>query len=236
MLISILIPTLNEEQGIKKTIDQIPRNKLSELGYDVEVLIVDGDSTDNTRRIATESGARVILEKRKGYGRAYKTGLREAKGDIIVTLDADGTYPAELIPDYLTKFLEHKVDFMTINRFSSMEPGAMSLSHRLGNAILSFTMRKLYSINVDDSQSGMWVMRNTFIKAIILRSDDMSMSEEIKIIAFRYFRAIEVMGKYYQRAGTAKLDTFRHGWHNLQYLFSFKKYLHKSLTSSQRWA
>ena len=100
-LISVIIPALNEEDGIEKTISSIPKKKLSELGYGLEIIVVDGNSSDLTTQIATQMGARVVHEKRKGYGRAYKTGFSEAKGDILVTLDADATYPAELIPDYL---------------------------------------------------------------------------------------------------------------------------------------
>src|SRR5437867_13251114 len=98
-LVSVIIPTLNEEEGIKQTISAIPKEKLSDQGYDLQILVVDGCSTDLTRDVAESLGANVISEKRKGYGRAYKTGFREARGDIIVTLDGDGTYPAELVPD-----------------------------------------------------------------------------------------------------------------------------------------
>src|SRR4249919_2871302 len=94
-LISIIIPALNEEDGIEKTIRSIPKKRLSELGYNLEIIIIDGNSTDLTRGIAGRMGTRVVLEKRKGYGRAFKTGFSEAKGEILITLDADGTYPAE---------------------------------------------------------------------------------------------------------------------------------------------
>jgi hypothetical protein len=143
-LISIIIPTLNEEDGIEKTITSIPKYKLSELGYNFEIIIIDGNSTDLTREIAERLGARVVLEKRKGYGRAFKTGFSEAKGDILVTLDADGTYPAELIPDYIQELREKGLDFITTNRFSNMQSGAMDLYHKFGNDILSLLMRLIY--------------------------------------------------------------------------------------------
>ena len=75
-LISIIIPTLNEQSGIEKTIKSIPKSVIRDkLGYEVEIIIVDGDSIDSTREIASKMGARVIIEKRKGYGRACKSGL-----------------------------------------------------------------------------------------------------------------------------------------------------------------
>ena len=101
MKISIIIPTLNEELGIGKVIDSIPKMK------DTEIIVIDGNSKDKTREIAQSKGAHVIIEKRKGYGRAYKTGFQNAKGDIIVTLDADDTYPADRIP-YLVNMLKEE--------------------------------------------------------------------------------------------------------------------------------
>ena len=75
-LISIIIPALNEEYGIRKTISGIPLNELRDtLGYDVEILVIDGNSTDLTRNVALKNGAQVIIEDRPGYGRAYKTGF-----------------------------------------------------------------------------------------------------------------------------------------------------------------
>ena len=84
-VISFIIPTLNEEVGLKKTLDSIPRDQILQLGkYLVEIIIVDSNSIDSTRDVALASGARVIVEK-KGYGRAYKTGFSVSSGDLIVS-------------------------------------------------------------------------------------------------------------------------------------------------------
>ncbi|HYZ94896.1 MAG TPA: glycosyltransferase family 2 protein, partial [Nitrososphaeraceae archaeon] len=94
-MISVIIPALNEELGIRNTISSIPLKEIRDtFGYDVEILVIDGNSTDQTRDVARKAGAQVIVEKQRGYGRAYKTGFAAARGDIIVTLDADNTYPA----------------------------------------------------------------------------------------------------------------------------------------------
>src|SRR6188472_2063500 len=116
-IISIIIPALNEQDGIRKTISSIPRLKMLELGYEMEILVVDGISTDLTEKISLGLGARVIHEVRSGYGRAYKTGFAAARGDIIITLDADATYPAELIPTYVQQLNDKSLDFITMNRF-----------------------------------------------------------------------------------------------------------------------
>ena len=84
-------PFKNEEEAIEPTIDSIPTGWCKDL----EIMIVDGNSSDRTRELALKKGARVHLEERKGYGRAYRTGFDVAKNDIIVTMDADCTYPAE---------------------------------------------------------------------------------------------------------------------------------------------
>ena len=169
-----------------------------------------------------KKGHKYLLKKEKDMAGVTKQDLT-LNGEIIVTLDADGTYPAELIPEYIQQLNEKNMDFITVNRFSEIENGAMSLLHRFGNKILSSVMRLLYSVDVKDSQSGMWIMRRSFVKGINLKSDDMSLSEEIKIIAFKFFRSVELDGKYFKRTGTAKLDTIKHGWYNLLYLFHYKE-------------
>jgi dolichol-phosphate hexosyltransferase len=225
-LISVIIPALNEEFGIQKTISSIPVTEIRDtLGYNVEILVIDGNSTDLTRDAARKAGAQVIVEKQPGYGRAYKTGFAAAKGHIIITLDADNTYPAELIPKYLKQIYEYNADFITINRFANMEEGSMSFTRQTGNKMLALLISLLYSISIKDSQSGMWLMKKTFLSKIHLKSDDMSMSEEIKIIAFKFFSSLEVDGVYRKRTGAAKLNIIQHGWKNMKYLFEYRKYL-----------
>jgi len=231
-LVSIIIPTLNEEAGIERTIHSVPKKRLSELGYNLEIIIVDGNSTDLTREIAERMGAKVILDKRRGYGRAFKTGFSEAKGDILVTLDADLTYPAELIPEYIQVLNEKGLDFITTNRFSKMQSGAMDAYHKFGNDVLSLFMRLLYSVEVRDSQSGMWIMSRDFIQRINIVSDGFSMSEEIKIIAFTFFKALELDGRYYRRLGKVKLATFSDGWRNLKYLLQYRSLMKNAVKSN----
>src|SRR5689334_14104142 len=101
---SVVIPTLNEGKSIGGVLDEIPEGVL-------EVLVVDGNSADDTQDIARAKGARVIVEPRKGYGRAYKTGFLEAKGDFIATLDGDLTYPAERIAELGDQLVAEGLDF-----------------------------------------------------------------------------------------------------------------------------
>lgn len=227
--VSVIIPTLNEQVGIEKTLKSIQLSAIKEMtGYDVELIVIDGQSTDLTREIASRLGARVIIERRKGYGRACKTGFEAATGEILITIDADNTYPTDCIPGYLHELQRGGLDFITINRFPLMEAGAMSLTRRIGNKILTFTLKLLYSVDIKDSQSGMWIMKGEFISQIRLFSDEMSLSEEIKIIAFKFFRAKELVGRYSARSGSAKLKAFKDGFKNLKFLFDYRKRLQDS--------
>lgn len=222
--VCFVIPTLNEEEAIGPTLDTIPLDELA-ASYTVEVLIVDGDSEDRTREIAEDWGARVIVETRPGYGRAYKTGFAEAKGDLVVTGDADGTYPFELTPDLIALVEDEGYDFVTTDRFAEMEPGAMSPKHRFGNWVLSTGCKVLFGATFDDSQSGMWVFRRSILDEIELTDDGMPLSEEIKIEAFRHseLEATEVGIPYRERIGDVKLESWNDGVKNL--LFLFKKRL-----------
>ena len=146
--VTVLLPTRNEEEAIGMTLDAIPRDWCEEL----EILIVDGSSTDRTRELALERGARVHLEPRRGYGRAYRTGFEVAKGDIIVTMDADCTYPAEKIPELVRKLLDEELEFITCDRLTLAEEGAMSGLHGFGNWVLSFTARLLFMYGIKASR------------------------------------------------------------------------------------
>ncbi|MHC1627405.1 MAG: glycosyltransferase family 2 protein [Candidatus Nezhaarchaeales archaeon] len=216
--ISIVIPTLNEAEGIRETISRIPMEKLKNAGFEVEIIVVDGGSRDGTDRIAKELGARVIYEPRRGYGRAYKTGFSAATGNIIVTLDGDASYPPEVIPQLVKLMLDNNLDFITTQRIP--EPGSMSLINRFGNYVLSLITRILFRINLKDSQSGMWVIRKDALKDIMPRSDGMEFSEEIKIKAYLCGKKVyEHPIQYRKRVGKPKLRRFRDGLRNLVYLF-----------------
>ena len=218
-LVSIVIPTLNEAYGIKKTIERIPIDELKDMGYDCEIIVVDGGSTDGTIEIAKSLGAKVIMEHRRGYGRAYKTGLSHVKGDIIITLDGDGSYPSEYIPKLIRILEMTGADFITVNRFRFMGEHAMGTLRRIGNFILSLITRLLFHIEIKDTQSGMWVFRKYVLKKIMPRSNGMPFSEEIKIRAFlNVGKCLEVAGPYYKRFGESKLNALRDGIENLIYL------------------
>jgi len=218
--ISIIIPALNEEEGIEGVIRAIPKNELEKMGFDVQILVVDGNSQDRTRELASKAGAEVIIEPRRGYGRAYKTGFAKASGDIIATADADLTYPVEDIPKFVRVLQEENLDFITTNRFAYMERDAMSFRNQIGNGVLNLATRLLFRLNLRDSQSGMWVFRKDILDKLLLKSDKMSFSEELKLEAchFAKCRWREMPIQYKARVGKIKLRGWRDGFQNLLYL------------------
>jgi len=215
---------MNEERGIGKTIDAIDKDYFDSKHWDLEILIIDGNSKDKTRDIAASKGARVILEKRRGYGRAYKVGFSQATGDIIVTGDADATYPFHLIHEYIQMLFDQQLDFLTTDRFAALKHGSMSLKHRFGNLTLAWTLRVLFLVNIRDSQSGMWIFRRDALTKILpLESfnDGMPFSEEIKIEMFtnKQIKVMEIPSTLSAREGQVKLESFKDGIKNLRFLF-----------------
>jgi glycosyltransferase involved in cell wall biosynthesis len=224
--VTVIIPTLNEEESIGQTLDEIPKDFA-----DLEIMIVDGLSKDRTVEIAREKGARVVMEKRKGYGRAYKTGFKEAKGEFIATLDGDTTYPAYDIPRIFKMLQDKDLDFITCDRLSTLKKEAMNKKHRFGNWLLAKTTNILFNMHIKDSQSGMWVFKKELLKKIKLTSDGMPLSEEIKIETFKNkgIKALEVPVEYRIRIGDIKLDTWGDGIGNWKFLWR-KRFRPKTLT------
>lgn len=218
--ISVVIPALNERAGIEQTIKNIPQGELERMGYEVQILIVDNGSTDGTGELARRAGADVVLEPKRGYGTAFKAGFAHAKGGIIVTADADTTYPIEDIPRLVEILEGENLDFLTTNRFALMDGNAMSLRNKLGNSILTLTTRLLFRINIKDSQSGMWVFQKKILGKLVLSSNT-PLSEEIKIEACHFARCKwkEVAIRYKVRSGKAKLGAWKVGFENLLFLF-----------------
>src|SRR5258708_16014175 len=223
--ITVIIPCLNEEQGIRRVLENMP-------DCVDEVIVVDNNSTDRTHEVATSLGAKVIREKVRGYGRSYKRGFAAATGDVIVTLDGDHSYPVDAISYLLEAFLHLDVDFLNASRFPVRDRRAMSFKHKFGNWILSFAMSLLYFRWVRDSQPGICVLPRSILKDMILESDGMAFSEEITIEALRNrkirFTALAIM--YSSRLGEIKLNPWRDGFYNLVFLIK-KRFFRRSARS-----
>jgi hypothetical protein len=213
LTITVVIPCLNEEQGIERVLSRMP-------AFVDEVIVVDNASTDRTAEVAASYGATVIREGVRGYGRSYKKGFSMATSDVIVTLDGDHSYPPDAISYLLEAFLHLEADFLNASRFPVRDSHAMSFKHKFGNFVLSFAMSLLFFRWIRDSQSGMWVFRRSILEKMVLESDSMAFSEEIKIEALLHptarFEEISIM--YSSRLGEIKLNPWRDGFQNLFFL------------------
>src|SRR5258708_22440771 len=207
--ITVIIPCLNEEQGIERILRAMPE-------FVDEVVVVDNNSTDRTSEVAASLGAKVVREDVRGYGRAYKRGFANATSDLIITLDGDHSYPVDALSYLIEAFRHLEVDFLNASRFPVRDRHAMSFKHKVGNLILSLAMSALYFRWVRDSQSGMWVFRRSILGEMKLVSDGMAFSEEIKIEALKSPRVRfgEISILYTSRLGEIKLNPWRHGFQN----------------------
>ena len=132
--ITVIIPCLNEEQGIEKVLRRLPE-------FVDQTIVVDNGSTDRTSEVARSFGAEVIREDVRGYGRAYKRGFAAATGRSIVTLDGDHSYPADAIAYLIEAFLHLEVDFLNASRFPVRDRHAMSFKHKFGNLVFPWRCR-----------------------------------------------------------------------------------------------
>lgn len=215
--ISVVIPTLNEAKGIASTLDLIPK-------FVDEVIIVDGNSTDGTREIAEKKGAKVILEKRKGYGRAFKTGFEAATGQIIATTDGDGTYPIEMLEEIVEHLVSRDLDFISCARLPLRDSASMHRRNLIGNYVITKFASMLFSNYFADILSGMWVFRKACLRHMTVHSDSWNFSEEIKLQAWVNLRSKfqEYKIPYRERLGETKLSPWKVGAENVAYLLAMK--------------
>jgi len=212
MKISVIIPCYNEEKTIEKVIKSIPKDVF-------EIIVVDNNSTDKTAEIAKNLGARVVKEKKQGYGYALQRGFKEANGDVIATLDGDGQYPGEKINELIDYFIKNNLDFLNCVRFPLQNPASMPFIRKLGNYLFNLIIFILFGIKTKDSQSGMMIFKKEILKKINLKSGDMPLSEELKIkTILNGFKYDEINIPYYSREGESKLIPLKHGFINLNFL------------------
>jgi dolichol-phosphate hexosyltransferase len=213
---SVVIPTRDEEASVGTVIDEVRKALGARLH---EILVVDTNSRDRTRDMAKAKGARVVDEPRRGYGRAYKTGFAEARGTYIATLDADLTYPANRLPEFIDALESDRADFVSGERITRLRSEAMSGMHQIGNEMLNVTFRLLYGSALRDSQSGMWAFRRDILPRLTIVHDGMAFSEELKIEAIsKGFRFLEIPIDYRVRVGDKKIRSLTDALSNFVWL------------------
>lgn len=217
--VSIVMPCLNEEETVGICVSKAV-SWLQRSGMPGEVLVVDNGSTDRSAELAEAAGARVIHERRRGYGQAYLRGFSEARGEFIVMGDSDDTYDFSDLSGLLEP-LRMGADMVLGNRFAGgISKGAMPWAHRyVGSPIINFVIRLFFGARIGDSQSGLRAFRRTVSDALGLRSSGMELASEMIVSASRAGMTIaEVPAPYALRRGESKLNTVRDGWRHLRFL------------------
>jgi len=207
MGVSIVIPAYNEEKAISSVLSQTRALKLEK-----EIIVVDDGSTDLTWEIARKArGVRVLRHRgNRGKANALRTGIDEASFENIVTLDADCTYPASLIPRML-KELERN-DLVIGSRFMGKNRD-MPVLNSLGNRMFSLMITILTRRRVADSSSGMRAFRKGLWNSLGMRSRNLEGEVEMTTRCLRRgLRVSEVPITYRERVGKSKLSPVRDGF------------------------
>ena len=206
MKVSIVIPTLNEEQNLQKVLRSIPKDIY-------EVIIVDGHSKDKTVEIAKKFGAKVVFDD-KGKGSALRKGMKAAVGDIVIMMDADCSHKSSEI-GLLTEGIKAGFDVCMGSRF--IQGGGtedMSWYREIGNKFFVFLVNLIWRMNYSDLCYGYRSFRKNCINKLDLKEDGFGIETEISIkAAKKKLRILEVPS--YEKArdsGEGRLRTFNDGW------------------------
>ena len=219
MLVSIVMPCLNEEETLGTCI-QKAQNTLEELGIQGEIVVADNGSTDASVAIAERLGARVVHQPLRGYGAAYLAGIAAAEGQYIVIGDSDDTYDFTDLERFITP-LRDGCDFVIGNRLKGeILPGAMPKLHRyLGNPVLTGILNVLFRSGVSDAHCGMRSFTREAYQQMGLQTTGMEFASEMVIKAIKTELKIkEIPITYYPRKGESKLNSFRDGWRHLRFM------------------
>jgi glycosyltransferase involved in cell wall biosynthesis len=209
--VAIIIPTLNEGRSIGKVIDGVPVANLLQNGFETSVYVIDGISTDNTREIAVDKGATIILEERAGKGRAIQTAFKSITADYAIMVDGDDTYPIEMATD-VTRLLK-KYDVVIGSRLKgTIEPGAMTKLNVLGNVLLSLLAWVLFGVRVSDVCTGFWGYRGAAIRRLELAARGFEIEADMFAeCARKGLRIAEIPITYRARKDRPKLASIRDG-------------------------
>ncbi|HEV8631813.1 MAG TPA: glycosyltransferase family 2 protein [Thermoanaerobaculia bacterium] len=222
-LVSVVIPCLDEAETIADCVHTAWRG-IAASGLPGEVLVVDNGSTDGTPEQAAAAGARVVHERRRGYGAAYLRGFREARGQYLVMGDGDGSYDFGEVPRFVAPLREGAADLVMGTRLKgTILPGAMPWSHRwIGNPILSGMLRIFYRTRISDSHCGMRAFSRAALERMGLRTTGMELASEIVVAALRsQLRLCEIPITYHPRGGVSKLNGLRDAWRHVRFMLLF---------------
>ena len=222
--VSVVIPCLNEEETLGKCIEKAAR-ALQEQRIEGEIIVADNGSTDSSRTIAENHGARVVLVNEPGYGNALMGGIAPARGRFVIIGDADASYDFVEIPKFIEK-LRAGFDLAQGCRLpvggGSIRPGAMPFLHRwIGNPFFSFLVRKWFRAPVNDVYCGLRGFSKALYERLEQRCTGMEFATEMIIKASLLGAKITEVPITLHRDGRTShaphLKTFRDGWRTFRY-------------------
>ncbi len=220
--VSVIIPALNEERTIGECI-----TKIQKVFHDNEIngeIIVADSSSDQTSEIAASLGATVFKPEKSGYGNAYLTGFRYARGHFIVMGDADNTYDFYEIPR-LIEPLKNGADFVIGSRFKgTIHPGSMAPLHRyIGNPLLTWMINIIFGTHFSDTHSGFRAITREALDRLNLKTGGMEFASEMLVMASKeQLKIVEVPIDYYPRQTPSKLHSFADGWRHIRFVLLMK--------------
>ncbi|WP_458208917.1 glycosyltransferase family 2 protein [Haladaptatus sp. NG-SE-30] len=217
--LSVIMPTLNEEGGIRKCIEMVKRG-ISKIGVTTEIIISDS-SSDRTPEIAREMGAIVVEPDKPGYGYAYQYAFKHARGEYIAIGDADTTYDFEDLPRLMDKVIDGEAEMVMGSRLGGeIKPGAMPKLHQyIGNPLLTKFLNVFYGAGVSDAHSGFRVIDREALDKLDLKTSGMEFASEMIMEAgARDMTIEEVPITYHEREGDATLDSFSDGWRHVKFM------------------
>jgi glycosyltransferase involved in cell wall biosynthesis len=208
MLLSVVIPVFNEEPTIG---DVLRRAKatMKKIGLKHEIIVVDDCSADRSVEISKSQSVKVYsLKKHMGKGYALRTGFAKAKGEIIVTIDSDGSHRPEELPLLLTPILQDQADLVIGSRFLRETPASAKKLNAIGVRLFNGLIKIFTRTTVSDSQSGYRAMKAEILKNLRLDSGGYEIESEMLVkTAQKGFRVKEVPISFEQRTyGRSRLD------------------------------
>lgn len=232
--LSVVLPCLNEERTLAKCIGAA-HEALADNVINGEVIVADNGSTDRSRRIALEEGARLVEVATRGYGNALYCGLKAARGQFLIHLDADMSYEFAHIPRFVAKLREGADVVMGSRLRGKIYPGAMPVLHRyLGTPALTRIANLFFGCGITDINCGMRGLTSDAFERLDLRSGGMEFASEmiVKAAALK-MNIVEIPTDLRpdQRNRKPHLSSLRDGWRHLRFLLLF---LARRGLSSQR--
>jgi glycosyltransferase involved in cell wall biosynthesis len=220
--VSIIVPAKDEARTIEQVL-----TRLTQLPWELQVIVVDDGSTDDTSAIVERFGGATLLrhERNRGKGAAVRTGIAASTGDIVLIQDADLEYDPDDLPKLLAPLFSGVADVVYGTRLRGGEAQRAHLFwHYLGNRSLSLMTNVLYNTTISDMEVGYKAFRGDLLRSIHLVSDDFRFEPEITAkVLRRHVRLYEVPISYYGRTyDEGKKITWRDGIHAVTALLRFR--------------